>query len=397
VPVAPNASDKFCAIDVDPSGEPRSVGVCSAACDRAEYTLPPPSATTGCGGECVAGGGATSAPLVLPVHSSGWAGDAGFEDGAEYTLVLFAAADEAEVDVQLHAAGGSFLLAAATFSTDGCGASDATAAPAVRAAADDGAEPPRPQRRPPSWLARLLRHRGGDDDDAAPPTRLKEGEVARWDGATPLRPSADVACAAGVVAAGVRVAVQSECAGDAPTVTTPAPTLRAELGAPFVLSLEHFPLELHVTHARAAAGAAAPPPLLAFAFHTTEVRWASRWALWVGAPLAFLFLACCCCLCVGCCAVAPKGDGEPVAPVNLAATPAGRAAAAAAAAVCSVGRRRTPISGPDTEPLSPGVAMRSEGDSPAVVGGMEAPEWREAPELPRALDFADQGDVDVRV
>ena len=41
--------------------------------------------------------------------------------------------------------------------------------------------------------------------------------------------------------------------------------------------------------------------------------------------------------------------------------------------------------------------MRSEGDSPAVVGAMEAPEWREAPELPRALDFADQGDVDVRV
>jgi hypothetical protein len=32
-----------------------------------------------------------------------------------------------------------------------------------------------------------------------------------------------------------------------------------------------------------------------------------------------------------------------------------------------------------------------------VVGAMEAPEWREAPELTRALDFADQGDVDVRV
>ena len=31
------------------------------------------------------------------------------------------------------------------------------------------------------------------------------------------------------------------------------------------------------------------------------------------------------------------------------------------------------------------------------VGAMEAPEWREAPELTRALDFADQGDVDVRV
>ena len=177
MPVAPNASDKFCAIDVDPSGEPRSVGVCSAACDRAEYTLPPPSTTTGCGGECVAGNGAASAPLVLPVHSSGWAGDAGFEDGAEYTLVLFVAADEAEVDVQLHAAGGDFLLAAATFSTDGCGATR-TAAPAVLAAADDGAEPPRPQRRPPSWLSRLLRRGGGDDDDAPP--RLKEGEVARW-------------------------------------------------------------------------------------------------------------------------------------------------------------------------------------------------------------------------
>ena len=116
-----------------------------------------------------------------------------------------------------------------------------------------------------------------------------------------------------------------------------------------------------------------------------------------GAPLAFLFLACCCCLCVGCCAVAPKGDGEPVAPVNLAATPAGRAAAAAAAAVRSVGRRRTPISGPDTEPLSPGVAMRSEGRFACCGGRYGGAGGREAPELPRALDFADQGDVDVRV
>ena len=212
--------------------------------------------------------------------------------------------------MQLHAAGGDFLLAAATFSTDGCGEGGrhrcarrarcrrrrrrAAASAAAAAVVAGAAAPPRRRRR--------RRRRAAAEAQGG-----RGGAVGRR---PPLRPSADVACAAGVVAAGVRVAVQSECAGDAPTVTTPAPTLRAELGAPFMLSLEHFPLELHVTHARAAAGAAAPPPLLAFAFHTTEVRWASRWALWVGAPLAFLFLACCCCLCVGCCAVAPRATAS---------------------------------------------------------------------------------------
>ena len=74
----------------------------------------------------------------------------------------------------------------------------------------------------------------------------------------------------------------------------------------------------------------------------------------VGVPLGFVLLSRAAAASASAAAVAPKGDGEPVAPVNLAATPAGRAAAAAAAAVRSVGRRRTPISGPDTEPPEPG-------------------------------------------
>ena len=212
VPVAPNASDKFCAIDVDPSGEPRAVGVCSAACDRAEYTLPPPSATTGCGGECVAGGGATSAPLVLPVHSSGWAGDASFEDGAEYTLVLFAAADEAEVDVQLHAAGGDFLLAAPIHRRLRRG--DATASPAAPAAANSGAEP---------RVRSGGRRRGcrACSATAAATTTARRGDSGGRSGAVGRR---DTAAAVG----GRRVRRRRrrrrrprrravECAGDAPT------------------------------------------------------------------------------------------------------------------------------------------------------------------------------------
>jgi hypothetical protein len=85
-------------------------------------------------------------------------------------------------------------------------------------------------------------------------------------------------------------------------------TLRAELGSPFELRAEHFPLKLEVSGARAsvrgreAAGSTLEgiPPELYFSFYTEEFDYSARSGMWVGLPLGIVLGSCCCCCLLKC-------------------------------------------------------------------------------------------------
>ena len=92
--------------------------------------------------------------------------------------------------------------------------------------------------------------------------------------------------------------------------------MRAELGSPFALQAEDFPLMLHVFSANAslrgeeAYTAQTDPsvaPSIFVSFHTEQVDTMARYLLWIGVPVGYFLLSCCCCI-FCCCSGVAKGE-----------------------------------------------------------------------------------------
>ena len=160
-----------------------------------------------------------------------------------------------------------------------------------------------------TWLSDLFR-RGGEQTNL----RVKEGEAARWAGSVPLQAASQIACAPEVVRRGTQIFMQGGC--DAPSAMAQLShhMARAELGTPFVLSANDFPLSLQISSANAslrgedAYEASADPtqmPSLFASFYTEELDWTNRYLLWIGVPVGYLLLSICscctCCLCACIC------------------------------------------------------------------------------------------------
>ena len=289
-----------------------------------------------CGEADCSGSGTASAPLSIEVRPSGWGGDAGFLYGAPYSLVLLVsdevAAMHANVSLRTHA---GRELYRGTFDRHAC--RNATAAEAgylggssTSAAGSSGractAAAPCAGRRRLTRTSAEGNGTGRSRGTAAARRRLarrqtwwsllqgvgelhrvREGAGAHWGGRTPVDGGGGVRCADWVVPAGTLVALQGDCnrASGPNSVRLASPMLRAELGATFELGASDFPLYLTVLSAdvamRGSHGAALHAPQMYFTFHTAEVDWGARWALWLAAPLGFVAALGCCCLCLCLC------------------------------------------------------------------------------------------------
>jgi hypothetical protein len=312
---------------------------CDNACAQADFVGAQPSSCDADGFACAASGSAPT-NVTIQIGRSGYGGDAGFRMGAEYTLVLFGAADHLEASAQLMAATGD-LLYDGHFDSNRCdgvrrrrmgtgrgaeGGRSGESLLSVRAEARRRLE----GLRLVTWWTELTGY-----VDLAWERRRFESD-ARWGGdQTPrVEPieSEGAVCARNAVASRTRVAVQrsapqSRSVGAAmkqcPGALQPGSqaqhggsgelslswdTLRAELGRPFELRAEHFPLELVVSGARASVrgrGAAGSelvgiPPELYFSLYTQEFDYPSRSAIWFGFPFGVVLGSCCCCCVLKC-------------------------------------------------------------------------------------------------
>ena len=306
-------------------------GPCNNACAQADFVGAQPASCGAHGFSCAAGGTAPT-DVTLQIGRSGYGGDAGFQLGAPYRLVLFGGADRLALRARLVAANGQVLYSG-DFDSNSC---DAAARRKLRAraagASDAGAPGARVARRLEglrmiTWWTEL---RGSID---LINERRRFGADARWGGNQFPRVepvvSHNVSCAWNAVGASTRVAVQrsapdddgamAQCAGQiqpgsqahnggSGEAALSWDALRAELGDAFVLHADHFPLTLIVSDAwatvrgRGVAGTALQPsaPELYFSLYTEEFNYSTRNGLWFGLPLSLLFGSCCCCCLLRC-------------------------------------------------------------------------------------------------
>lgn len=314
-------------------------GRCNNACAQADFVGAQPS-SCGADGFTCAGDGAAPTDVTVQIGRSGYGGDAGFRVGAAYTLVLFGAADHLEASARLIAATGDVLYAG-DFDSSVCdggvrrrlghsrraedvrpGGSKLSAGAGVRRRLEG--------LRLVTWWTELTGYVNLVLE------RRRFGSDARWGGdqrprVEPIQSDGAV-CARNAVALRTRVAVQRSApqSGSADGAMEQCPgalqpdsrareggsgeatlgwdTLRAELGSPFALHAEHFPLELVVSGARASVrgrGAAGSelvgiPPELYFSLYTEEFDYSARSAMLFGLPLGIVLGSCCCCCLLKC-------------------------------------------------------------------------------------------------
>ena len=151
--------------------------------------------------------------------------------------------------------------------------------------------------------------------------RVKEGPEARWAGKSPRAVGAFDECADDVVTANTQIYVQGGCdwlSGPESIVTN---LMRAELGEPWTVTAEDFPLRLLVISANAslrgedafdAVDDETLRPALYASFYTEELDHVSRYMLWIGVPVGWLLFSCCsCCVFCLCCALCCRTPKEP--------------------------------------------------------------------------------------
>ena len=339
----------WCPTAVDAFHRPSGVsGECGGMCVQHDYVAA--SAEPTCEATCPADG-ASAAPINLAINRIGWGGDAGFKLGAPYKLVLFAYGHHVRTRMVLTTASGRELYRG-EFARDRCLGIDPP---------PPSPPPPMPPTTPPSPAGATARRRRleqreddadsalsfdnwealsdvddalGDDDglggflstlhsrgrhlvsrrgnwlddvlqrDSGASLRPKEGAAARWRGQAPTSVGGSYECADNVALRGNVVFQQGGCHAPNGNVTLPYSMMRAELGSPFTLEANDFPLRLLVLSANAslrgeeawdAASRPADAPKIYATFYTEELDYSARYLMWVGVPVTWLLLSCCCC------------------------------------------------------------------------------------------------------
>ena len=324
------SSIHWCPTALSADGRPNGGkgGQCMGSCQQADWVAAPAPI---CGEtQCSAGSNAPQ-PISFEVRADGFDGEAGFYFGAEYRLVLFAAADAMHLSGSLRTQGGTQLwrgsFERSMCRTPGAQRRRAQEEPADSAAGGEQVVVAEAESQAEEGLGRLARRRllvRRDSwwiqllDHNMTGYRRREGPPARWNGVEPRRivkaseAGGPVQCAEEVVRANTLVAVQGGCDATSGLQRLPRPMLRAELGPKFVLQQNDFPLYLTVIAANASdRGEPDDPPQLYFSFYTEELDVGQRFGMWVGVPLSFLLLSCClCCCCCLCCSPAKPNEEE---------------------------------------------------------------------------------------